>query len=166
MQDNIVLKSLADAGFRDIAKLDLRTSNAEINEKVPDLELCDPGKMRVAVAAQDEIAGFFRTGGVDQRRPKGEVPSGTAFKHDLPNSKPRNLEYCQRPRIRPIREANMLYFDPVCGKRINRNKAHIEVEYEGNHYLLCCPKCQAEFERDPRKYAVNQKTDRRTGRRK
>jgi len=42
--------------------------------------------------------------------------------------------------------------DPVCGKRINRNKAHISIEYNGEEYLLCCPMCQAEFEKDPDKY--------------
>jgi YHS domain-containing protein len=43
--------------------------------------------------------------------------------------------------------------DPVCGKRINRGKAHIVIEYEGIGYALCCPLCQAEFERAPRAYA-------------
>ncbi len=43
--------------------------------------------------------------------------------------------------------------DPVCGKRINRGKAHIVVEYEGVDYFLCCPRCQAEFERAPKSYA-------------
>ena len=42
--------------------------------------------------------------------------------------------------------------DPVCGKRINRNKAHTSIEYEGTEYLLCCPQCQAEFEKNPGKY--------------
>ena len=42
--------------------------------------------------------------------------------------------------------------DPVCGKRVNCNKAHITIEYKGSEYLLCCPICQAEFERDPEKY--------------
>ena len=42
--------------------------------------------------------------------------------------------------------------DPVCGKRINRNKAHIVLEYKGQDYALCCPVCQAEFERDPKKF--------------
>ena len=42
--------------------------------------------------------------------------------------------------------------DPVCGKRINRNKAHIVLEYQGKEYPLCCPVCQAEFEREPEKY--------------
>jgi hypothetical protein len=30
--------------------------------------------------------------------------------------------------------------DPVCGKRINRNKAHTVVEYEKEKYFLCCPR--------------------------
>ncbi len=42
--------------------------------------------------------------------------------------------------------------DPVCGKRINRNKAHIVLEHKRQSYALCCPVCQAEFERDPEKY--------------
>jgi YHS domain-containing protein len=47
-----------------------------------------------------------------------------------------------------------LEFDPVCGRRINRNRAHISVEYKGKEYLLCCRLCQAEFEKDPEKYAA------------
>lgn len=43
--------------------------------------------------------------------------------------------------------------DPVCGKRINRGKAHVVIEHEGVAYSLCCPLCQAEFERAPRTYA-------------
>ncbi len=43
--------------------------------------------------------------------------------------------------------------DPVCGKRMQHVKAHAVVEYEGIAYSLCCPRCQAEFERDPRSYA-------------
>ncbi|MGB7183521.1 MAG: YHS domain-containing protein [Burkholderiaceae bacterium] len=49
----------------------------------------------------------------------------------------------------PKREPNR---DPVCGKRVNRNKAHVSIEYNGMKYLLCCPVCQAEFEKDPEKY--------------
>lgn len=43
--------------------------------------------------------------------------------------------------------------DPVCGKRMNRNKAHIAIEYKGVIYYLCCPRCQAEFESMPPVYA-------------
>jgi YHS domain-containing protein len=43
--------------------------------------------------------------------------------------------------------------DPVCGKRINRGKAHIVIVYEGVAYSLCCPLCQKEFERAPKAYA-------------
>ena len=47
--------------------------------------------------------------------------------------------------------------DPVCGKRINRGKAHAIVEYEGVAYSVCCPLCQAEFERSPKTYAKPEK---------
>ncbi len=47
----------------------------------------------------------------------------------------------------------MTHKDPVCGKRINRNKAHITIEYDGMDYFLCCPQCQAQFERNPKAYA-------------
>ena len=46
----------------------------------------------------------------------------------------------------------MFTHDPVCGKRINRNKAHIAVVHRGHIYYLCCPQCQAAFERDPETY--------------
>lgn len=42
--------------------------------------------------------------------------------------------------------------DPVCGRRMNRNKAYAIVAYEKVEYLLCCPRCQAEFEADPERY--------------
>lgn len=45
-----------------------------------------------------------------------------------------------------------LFRDPVCGKRLNKSKAHIIIHYKGQDYYLCCPKCQAEFERQPDKY--------------
>lgn len=46
--------------------------------------------------------------------------------------------------------------DPVCGKRINRGKAHVVIEHEGVAYSLCCPLCQAEFERAPKTYAKSE----------
>lgn len=49
------------------------------------------------------------------------------------------------------------HIDPVCGKRINANKAHIVVNYEGVDYYLCCPLCQKTFEQNPQKY-VNTKS--------
>ncbi|NIO19365.1 MAG: YHS domain-containing protein [Candidatus Aenigmarchaeota archaeon] len=51
--------------------------------------------------------------------------------------------------------------DPVCGKRINRNKAHIVIEYEKEKYYLCCPMCQSEFEKDPQTYLVGRKKKRK-----
>ena len=46
-----------------------------------------------------------------------------------------------------------MFKDPVCGKRMHRGKAHAVVEYEGVAYFLCCPRCQAEFEKSPKTYA-------------
>ena len=43
--------------------------------------------------------------------------------------------------------------DPVCGKRINRGKAQVVIEHEGVAYSLCCPLCQAAFERAPGNFA-------------
>lgn len=51
----------------------------------------------------------------------------------------------------------MFYKDPVCGKKINRNKAHVKVRYEEEDYYLCCPLCQATFEKNPKNYIVETK---------
>ena len=45
------------------------------------------------------------------------------------------------------------YRDPVCGRKLNRGKAHIALDYQGVTYYLCCPKCQSEFEARPQLYA-------------
>ena len=47
----------------------------------------------------------------------------------------------------------MSFKDPVCGKRMNRNKAHIIIEIDGVNYFLCCPRCQTEFEHNLKLYA-------------
>lgn len=46
-----------------------------------------------------------------------------------------------------------MLIDPVCGKRIKRQRAHIAIEFRGVTYYLCCPLCQAEFERAPERFA-------------
>ena len=63
--------------------------------------------------------------------------------------------------------------DPVCGKRVKRQRAHVAIDYHGITYYLCCPRCQTDFERAPDKFArpemgektksssVRSKTDRR-----
>ena len=45
-----------------------------------------------------------------------------------------------------------MHRDPVCGKRINPNKAYVQIEYRNEMYYLCCPLCQSEFEKEPDKY--------------
>ncbi len=47
-----------------------------------------------------------------------------------------------------------MHRDPVCGRKMNPNKAHAKLMHEGVLYLLCCPRCQSEFASDPAKYAV------------
>ena len=42
--------------------------------------------------------------------------------------------------------------DPVCGRRMNRNKAWAIVRYNKIEYLVCCPKCQSEFEAEPERF--------------
>ncbi len=42
--------------------------------------------------------------------------------------------------------------DPVCGKKMNKNKAYAKVKYEKITYYLCCPLCQEHFEKNPKKY--------------
>ena len=49
-----------------------------------------------------------------------------------------------------------MYKDPVCGKKINRQKAKILIKYKGYGYFLCCPLCQKEFEQNPGKYAKHE----------
>ena len=46
-----------------------------------------------------------------------------------------------------------IYRDPVCGKKINRQRAQILIKYKGYGYFLCCPLCQKQFEQDPVRYA-------------
>jgi YHS domain-containing protein len=46
-----------------------------------------------------------------------------------------------------------MFKDPVCGKRMNRGKAHAIIEHEGYRYFLCCPRCQTEFEHNLPLYA-------------
>ncbi len=45
-----------------------------------------------------------------------------------------------------------IYRDPVCGKKINRQKAQVQIKHKGYGYFLCCPLCQGEFEQNPEKY--------------
>jgi len=44
------------------------------------------------------------------------------------------------------------HVDPVCGKRMNPNKAHVIITYQDEKIYLCCPLCQKEFEQHPDKY--------------
>jgi len=45
-----------------------------------------------------------------------------------------------------------MHHDPVCKRRMNPNKAWAKIHYQGEIYYLCCPLCQSEFEKQPKKY--------------
>ena len=42
--------------------------------------------------------------------------------------------------------------DPVCGKKMNKNKAHARITFNNQNYYLCCALCQSSFEKEPNKY--------------
>jgi len=47
-----------------------------------------------------------------------------------------------------------MHRDPVCGRRMNPNKAYAKVKHDGAIYLLCCPVCQEAFQRNPEMYTT------------
>ncbi|MBI4790360.1 MAG: YHS domain-containing protein [Chloroflexi bacterium] len=53
-----------------------------------------------------------------------------------------------------------MLIDPVCGKRIKRQRAHIAIDFRGVTYYMCCPLCQTEFEGAPAKFARAQLSER------
>jgi YHS domain-containing protein len=76
-------------------------------------------------------------------------PSAKLSKHKLTRPEP-TLRFWKMS----LKESfTMIFKDPVCGKRIQRGKAHVVIEYEGFNYYLCCPKCQIEFEHNLKRYA-------------
>ncbi len=46
----------------------------------------------------------------------------------------------------------VFHYDPVCRRKINKNKAFFVYIYGNEHYLLCCPVCQSKFEKDTKGY--------------
>jgi len=52
-----------------------------------------------------------------------------------------------------------MHRDPVCGKRMNANKAYARIKYGGEIYYLCCPLCQSQFERDPKIFVDQHRGD-------
>ena len=44
--------------------------------------------------------------------------------------------------------------DPVCGIKINKNKAYARISYLKKEYYICCPLCQSSFEKEPSKYML------------
>ena len=44
------------------------------------------------------------------------------------------------------------HYDPVCRKKINKNKASYIYNFKNEQFLICCPVCQSEFESNRKKY--------------
>jgi len=42
--------------------------------------------------------------------------------------------------------------DPVCGMKIDKDKAAASYEYQGKTYYFCAPACKSKFEQRPEKY--------------
>lgn len=55
-----------------------------------------------------------------------------------------------------MKNNNDILRDPVCGKKMNPNKAYAKVKVGKDTFYLCCPVCQSEFENDPEKF-INKK---------
>jgi len=45
--------------------------------------------------------------------------------------------------------------DPVCGKRVNENKAPATSSYQGKQYSFCGQECKDKFDQQPQNYAQN-----------
>ena len=43
--------------------------------------------------------------------------------------------------------------DPVCGARVNENKAPATSTYEGERYVFCGQECKDKFDQNPKMYA-------------
>jgi len=42
--------------------------------------------------------------------------------------------------------------DPVCGMKVDMNKAEFRAAYQGRTYYFCAPSCKMEFETEPKKF--------------
>jgi YHS domain-containing protein len=51
-----------------------------------------------------------------------------------------------------MKKNNKVLRDPVCGKKINKNKAYAKETYGKNEYYLCCSLCQSTFLKEPEKF--------------
>ena len=50
-------------------------------------------------------------------------------------------------------EAMATHTDPVCGMKVDDEKAGSQSTYEGTTYHFCSQGCKAKFDKDPHQYA-------------
>jgi len=109
-------------------------------------------KLRESFATQGIPMIFISAFGDQAKRKMGEECGAKGFL-----SKPFELQQLLSLIEGILEEEETMHSDPVCGRRMNRNRAHVVIEYKGEKYYLCCPVCQREFERNPEKYADRSK---------
>ncbi len=61
------------------------------------------------------------------------------------------------PKIGEFREKIHVTTDPVCGMRVEPDKAYGTIESEGYVFHFCSKKCQEEFKANPKKYISEMK---------
>jgi|KNS12BottometaT_FD_k123_3225_4 YHS domain-containing protein len=50
-----------------------------------------------------------------------------------------------------VEEGTIMAIDPVCGMKVNKQKAAATIVYNGETYYFCKSGCKARFEKDPEK---------------
>lgn len=50
-------------------------------------------------------------------------------------------------------EAMATHTDPVCGMKVDDQKAASQSTYQGNTYYFCCEGCKTKFDKNPQQYA-------------
>jgi YHS domain-containing protein len=63
-----------------------------------------------------------------------------------------------------LQESKQTNVDPVCGMRVDPQKAAGSADFDGRTYFFCAESCRDEFQKHPQKYLeVHQATTKRKG---
>jgi YHS domain-containing protein len=53
-----------------------------------------------------------------------------------------------------ICEEEFMAIDPVCGMKVDENRAEFQTQFAGKKYFFCSEDCQSEFENRPDEFAT------------
>jgi YHS domain-containing protein len=56
--------------------------------------------------------------------------------------------------IQTSHEEDVMAIDPVCGMRVEENKAELQTQFAGKKYFFCSEECRTEFEDHPDEYLI------------